>query len=461
MSARTITTSAKLLPSILSEDQQVTIDHIYNNDYSFVVAPTGGGKTVVALTSFKELADNLVHVNRLLVIAPLKPAQTAWANECDKWAHLCHLTVTLAIGKPEDRKAAINCDSDIVVINNENVKWFFQTFKHNHDFDMLVIDELSKWKSSGGAGFKAMRPYIKDFGIRVGMTATPVAEDWTGLFAQLLLVDGGERLGRNKDRYLRQYFYPTDYEQRNWELLPGRDKALSEKIADIVHIMPDYKGALPPCSINHIYLDMPAEAVTAYDTFKKDMVLDVDDVTVEVPNMAVLTAKLQQIANGFLYVDGETQTIHHEKQMKASRLIDHALMSNQSIVVVYQYQAELEWLKKRWPGTPVLNSKLKTNEFDAVLKDWQRGVQKIVFIHPKSAGHGLDGLQLGGARMLWLSPVWSRDLFEQTIGRLWRRGQKEAVRIDVLLSSNTVDDVIIKAQEAKAEYHELLLAHLG
>ena len=436
---------------------------LFEKDANFLVAPTGAGKTVCALTAFSALKLE-GECRRLLVIASLKIAESAWSNEAPKWEHLHHLRVNLAIGKPDDRLAAISDKTaDVVIINPENVPWLFKAFGHNHHFDALIVDESSQWRMTGGAQFKAIRAYIKGFKWRCCMTATPVAEDWTGLFGQMMLADNGERLGRNKDKYLRSFFYPTDYEQRNWAILPGKEAELASLIADIVHIMPDYKGNLPPMTITRVPVKLPDNVMEIYAELQRDLAVDVGGVSVEAMNMAVLTGKLQQVANGFLYDEEKQIADLHSVKMNylESHVINRVKVRGESVVIAYWYQADLEKLKKAFPGALRIGSKMKTGELAEVLEAWQLGEEKVLLLHPASAGHGVDGLQLGGHHLIWYAPPWSRDKFEQTIGRLWRRGQVSDVEVQVLMATGTIDEVIMDSVEGKGEYHELFLEHLG
>ena len=461
MSATTLKTSTLLSEDLLTDEQNTSVDKLFEKDQNFLIAPTGGGKTVVTLTACSALLKE-TELTKILIICPLKVAQTAWQGENMKWKHLTHLTVKLAIGTIAERIKAIDSDADIVVINNENVPWLFKAYGHNHKFDGLVIDESSKWRSTGGAQFRSMRSYLKDFTWRLCMSATPVAEDWTGLFGQMLIVDQGERLGRNKDTYLRTYFYPTDYEQRNWAILPGKEAELAALIADVVHVMPDYKHTLPELTIEPVLLDIPDEAMSLYQELQREMAIDIGSTSIEAPNMAVVGGKLHQIASGFLY-DEEKNIIdlHDVKIDWLRRRVEYLNGKGLSVMIPYWYQADLEKLESAFPEALFIGSGMKKGDMAKVMDAWQLGESKVLLIHPGSASHGVDGLQFGGHHIIWYGPVWSRDLFTQTIDRLHRRGQVSPVEVEVLLMKGTIDEIMLAVVEGKAEYHELFLEHLG
>lgn len=419
----------------------------------------GAGKTVCTLTAVSELLRDKV-LNRILVIAPLKVCDNVWAFEHFKWDHLKHLTVSVCTGVPTKRARAVASESDILVINIENLVWLFDTYKDQHGCDGLIIDELSKFKSVGGRGFKKLRRRINDFAWRVGMTGTPVSEDWTGLYGQMLLVDGGERLGTDNQKFLDAYFYPTDYMRRNWALKVGMDEVLTDTIKDCVHVMPDYRDELPPISYETEFVTMPKEAIAVYDKLKKDMLVDVKGGGLVVaPNEAVLTGKLAQAASGFLYTDDdeeETVTIHTAKLQRVHEIIDE---SKSPILLAYWFQHDRELLQEAL-GCPIYGGSKSKTKTKALERAWNRGEHACMMIHPRSGGHGLN-LPQGGHTVLWYGPQWSRDLWEQLNARLWRKGQEHAVKVITIETLGTVDQIISKRVEGKGEFDAALMKHLS
>jgi len=466
----------KLLPmSLLTEDQHEAIDRLYDHDASFFVAPTGAGKTVIVLTAIKELFEGPTpFITRVLIIAPLKVCLTAWANECGKWKHLQHLSLALAVGTPAERKAAIESDAQIIVINEENAGWLFDTYKKKHNFDAICIDETSKWTSVGGTNFKKIRYHMKHFKWRCGMTAQPVGEGLLGLFGQFLLIDLGKTLGTNKELFMRKYFYPTDHENRNWELKPDKENELMAKIKEFSYVLPDYKHELPSKTIHPHYIDLEPEAKRVYNRMRLDSILEFDDednpeepIIIEAPNAGVLSGKLEQIANGFSYIEsigdkptGREWVEHHRQKLGwITDRVDKITSKGESVIVVYWYEAEFTWLKAAIPQALTLTGSAK--RVAGTMNEWRSKTGLVMLLHPASAGHGIDGLQDTCFRQLWVAPCWSRDKFEQTPDRLWRRGQNHEVHIEIAIARGTIDEVKLAVVEGKGEYHELFLEHLA
>ena len=442
----------------LTTDQNKVIDRLYNYDETLLVANMGAGKTVCTLTAVKELlADGII--TRVLVVAPVKVCQSVWPQEVADWSHLTGLEVADASGSNEKkRRSALDSSAPIVCINFENLAWLFRTYGAKGMFDALVVDELTKLKNSGGTAFKALRPRLKDFKWRLGMTGTPVSENWQGLFGQMLIVDQGKRLGTRKDGYLRRYFYATDYNEYNWALYGWAAKAIAEKINDVVYTMPDYRHELPPLNIKPVKLPLPGVLEKHYETLLKTMAVDVDGGEVAADTAAVLSGKLMQCANGFLYPPTDPEgrreapiILSDYKIDRCEVAVDNLLSAGEQVVICYWFDADLERLENLYPGCKYS----KANE-----AKFKHGGLDVLLLHPMSAGHGLN-LAAGGCKMIWVGPCWSRDLFEQTIARLWRRGQKFAVDVLVLMGSDTIDELIAARVEDKAEYEVLFKQHIG
>ncbi len=445
----------------LTEDQQLAIDRLYNFDETFLVAPTGAGKTVILLTAIRELLKEKV-LSRVLVIAPLKVCLTTWANESKKWFHLESLLISFATGAPQERADAVIEDNDIVVVNEENVDWLFSNSFHTF-FDGIVIDETSHWNHTGGKRFKKIRRKMKWFNWRVGMTAEPVSENWVQLFGQLLLIDLGKALGTSRDRYLRKYFYPTDWENRNWEVFADCAEEIAERISSLVHLMPDYKEELPEKRVTYHEIELEPEAWRRYNRMRIDSVLEVEDETIEASTKAVLSGKLEQIASGFSYIEDTEPLrgwiIHHEQKVdwvvkRAAEIVEN----NESVVIVYWFHAELDDLRMEIPEALTMGKTPKATQL--ALEKWKSAPGQIMLLHPASASHGVDGLQDTCHRQLWTGPIWSRDRTKQTEDRLWRRGQTHPVEIEVAIAKGTVDEVKRASVDYKGDHHDLFLLHL-
>jgi len=442
----------------LTHDQVQSVERLFETDHTLLVAEMGAGKTIVALTAAEELLAEGV-LKRVLVVAPVKVCKNVWATECAKWAQLAGVWVADASGSSmAKRVAAIESAAPIVCINFENLPWLFRTYKLKERFDGLIVDELTKLKNTGGTQFKAIRPRLKDFIWRVGMTGTPVSEDWTGLFGQMLIVDSGHRLGTRKDGYLRRYFYPTDYNEYNWELYDWAAAKIAAAISDVVYTMPDYRHQLPQITDERVYLPLPPVLRGQYDELRKSLALEMaGGVTVTADTEAILSNKLQQCANGFLYGPrtlegkrGEAETMSDYKIDAARVEIDGILSRGGSVVVCYWFAADLARLLEHYPGSE-LN--------DQNIADWNAKKQRVLLLHPKSAGHGLN-LYAGGSNILWLGPIWSRDARMQAIARVWRRGQTERVTVKTFMGEGTIDDVVWDRAEGKEDHEILFKQHL-
>lgn len=438
----------------LDQDQLDVITRIYEHDVNFIYAGMGAGKTVCTLTAVDELLKD-GEITRALIVAPLRPAREVWACEHKKWAHLEHLDVAVACGTPAQRLKAINeSDAPIVVINIENLVWFLEAFKRTHNFDCLVIDELSKFGSNSSRSVKKLRVYTDTFKHRTGLTASPVHESFERLFAQTLVLDGGARFGRNKEKFLMAYFYPTDYERRNWKLLPHRKEALLNKIDDILYAMPDYTHTLPPLNEHHSRFDLHDDTKAIYAKMSADNVVYLDGIEILAENEAVLQGKLEQFTSGFVYVDENTVCdLSAHKERQACFKFQRAAMHERNCLIFYLFEEEKQQIIDALGDDYSL-----ITDADAV-RDWNAGKIRNLVLHPRSASHGLN-LARGGHTIICYSPIWSNDMFKQLIARLWRRGQKHAVDVFTLVCNDSVDLIKLDRLEEKEENDVELNSHI-
>ena len=437
----------KLEQSLLDPAQQTAITALYESDGLLVYANMGAGKTIISLVALNELLRD-GELNRVLIFAPLKVCNTVWKQESEKWAGLDCITVGIATGEPEKRREVVEDKQyNIIVLNFENIPWFFSLYKKDHGFDGLLVDELTKLKSVGGKQFKKLRPRLKDFKWRSGLTGTPVSENFESLFAMIMIIDNGARLGTRKDRFLQEYFYPIDFDQRQWEIKSDKDAArLISKVAELVYTLPDYRHELPTLRIEHIAVELPDSARDVYVTFAKDSVYQ--EVLAE--SAAVLQGKLLQVASGFLYRnEGSSIILHNEKIKKCIELLKY---TNEKTVIVYNFTEDLKRLRQALPDA------VAVNDYAEVIQDWQAGKIKYLLLHPLSAGHGVQ-LE-AGCNMIFLTPIWSNDAYLQTIARVWRKGQKHPVTVKIIEAADTVDQIVIARREGKSRFDALFTQHL-
>lgn len=440
-------TSSMLTPELLSKDQQEAVTRLYEGN-TLLVAKMGAGKTIIAATAITELlTDN--ELKRVLIVTTPKIAKTVWCQEFSKWQHTHHIKIASATGNPEERIDVFNSDAQVVVVTFNVLPWLKQNGLFD-SFDGLLIDETTKLKTTGGAQFKAIRNQLKKFNWRSGLTGTPVSEDFESLFAQSMLIDCGESLGRNKQKFLEQYFFPTDYKQYNWQIKPKHESVLLDKVAHLIHVMPDYRGELKQPEYIPIKVTMPPSLAEYYQTMKNDMV--VGDVVSQ--TAAVLAGKLQQIASGFVYLgDGTADRLSDYRVNALAELVDS--LGDESVLIAYWFTEDLRALQDAIPDAVVFDNKRLSEQVQA----WNAGKIKRLLIHPRSAGHGLQ-LEQGGRNIIWYTPYWSRDLWEQLNARLWRKGQNQTVKVYTIEAENTIDEMVTQRVEHKADFDTIFTQHL-
>ena len=422
--------------------QQFATDFILNQSICCLMLDMGLGKTVITLTALWQLALDSFDVSRVLVIAPKRVAEDTWPKELAKWEHLTGLTSSLVLGSAAERKAALQKKAFLYIINRENVAWLVK--HHYWDFDMVVIDELSSFKSNKAERFKAMkkvRPMITRI---VGLTGTPAPNTLLDLWPQMYLMDMGQRLGRFIGGFRDRFFLP---DKRNREIIysykprEGAEDAIYALISDICISMKaaDYLD-MPERIDNRIEVSMSPKERKLYDTFQKDMVLSIGDEELDATNAAALSNKLLQMANGAVYgEDKKVIPIHDRKLDALEDLIEAA--NGKPLLVAYWYKHDLQRIKARFKNARCIDT---AKDID----DWNAGKIPLALIHPASAGHGLN-LQDGGCTIVWFGLTWSLELYQQLNARLWRQGQKHTVVIHHIVTKGTHDEDVMRALENK------------
>lgn len=413
----------------------------------------GLGKTVVTLTAIDRLIYERMEVDRVLVIAPLRVASTVWAQEAAKWEHTRHLRVTRVLGSVEERKAALREDADIYVINRENVVWLTEYLQRGlWKFDMVVVDELSSFKSAQAARFRAlrrMRPRMKRF---VGLTGTPAPNGLIDLWAQVYLMDGGERLGKTLGGYRQRYFTEGRRNAQvvfNWVPKEGADKAIAEKLSDICVSMKaaDYL-TLPERLEYRVPVVLGAAAKAKYDELERNLVLPLEGSVVTAQTAAVVTGKLLQMAGGAVYdTEQKWHEIHRAKLEALHDLVEES--QGQPMLVYYGYRHDLQRLLEEFPQARALSTA-------ADVENWNAGRIPMLLAHPDSAGHGLN-LQAGGHIMVWFSLTWSLEKYQQANARLYRQGQGKPVQIYHLVAGGTMDEQVMRVLSGKERRQDALI----
>lgn len=435
--------------------QSYATDFIISHPIAAVFLEMGLGKSIITLTAITKLkAEDAIC--KVLVIAPLRVARDTWPSEIAKWDHLKNLDYAVAVGTEAERKVAILKDATVTIINRENVDWLINKSGLPFDFDMVVIDELSSFKSYGAKRFKALlkvRPFIKRI---VGLTGTPSSNGLMDLWAEFRVLDFGKRLGRYITRYRLSYFEP---DKRNAQMvfsykpLPDAEKQIYEKISDITISMKsvDYLD-MPECIINEVPVYMSSSEQSVYDDFREDMVTKLKDDVIDAANAAVLSGKLLQMANGAVYdEEGFSHHIHDRKLDALEDLIEGA--NGKPVLVAYWFKHDLERIEARLKSLHIPYARLDKPDS---IKKWNNGEVPVMLIHPASAGHGLN-LQAGGSTLIWFGLTWSLELYQQTNARLWRQGQKETVVLHHIICKDTIDEDVMAALKRKEKVQSDLI----
>jgi hypothetical protein len=406
-----------------------------------ILAPVGAGKTAITLTAMRDIVRD-GHAKRFLVLAPKRVCLEVWPQEARIWAP--GLTLAVAVGTPRQREAAFAMRAHITVTNYDNLQALPAM-----DFDGVVFDELTRLKNPSGKRFKALLKVLGDMRIRWGLTGSFTSNGLEDVFGQCKVIDQS-LLGRSKGAFLQQYFHCINRDFGEWTPAAGALEQVMQRIKPATFVLDagEYKDKLPPL---HTVVMRCSMGLADYKAMKKDFLLMFPDTQAVAANAGVVTAKLQQMASGFIYAEGKaTKWLSDHK----FAVLDDLLSENQhaNTIIAYQYQAELAELQRRYPRACTLDTP------DAVER-WNAGAIELLLVHPKSAGHGLN-LQHGGSRIVFLALPWSLELFEQTIGRLHRSGQKHDVWCYVLLTEGTVDEKIYAALHDKKFLSQLAMEAL-
>lgn len=411
----------------------------------------GLGKTITTLTAINELMYDSFEISKVLIIAPLRVAQSTWKEEIEKWDHLNLLRYSIAVGDEKERLKALKQNAGIYIINRENVDWLVTKSGIDFNFDMLIIDELSSFKSHTSKRFKSLlkiRPYFERV---VGLTGTPSSNGLMDLWAEFRVLDLGERLGRYITHYRNEYFLP---DKRNGAVIfsykpqPNAEERIYRRLADMTISMKSTEYLkMPELILNELEINLDEEDQIKYKKFKKEMVMTIQEKEIDAINAASLSNKLIQLANGSIYdEDKKFYEVHNKKLDKLEEIIESA--NGKPVLVAYWFKADKERIEKRF--------KVREIKTADDIKQWNKGMIDLALIHPASAGHGLN-LQSGGSTLVWFSLTWSLELYQQTNARLYRQGQKDTVVIHHLITKNTIDEDIMKSLKRKDKTQEALM----
>lgn len=444
--------------SNLHNYQLTCVDHIISHTHCGVFLEMGLGKTATTLTAIDELMNDYCEINSVLIIAPKRVAESVWQEEAESWDHLKHLTFSKIIGNQQQRIAAIKKKANIYIISRDNVAWLCALYGGSKlPFEMVVIDELSSFKSYKSQRFKSLKatqPYFKRF---VGLTGTPAPNGLIDLWPQIYFMDRGQRLGKTITAYRNMYFRPGQTNGNvvySYSLLQDSERQIHEKISDIcISMKADDYLQMPFRTDNFIKLNLPEDLKKKYEDFEKEKVLELieqeekqqnDNSTtqINVVNAAALSNKLLQFANGAVY--DEDRNVHEVHQIKIEALKEIIENTNgQPVLVAWTYQHDRDRIMKELKSYKPRELKKPED-----IRDWNAGKVQVMLAHPASAGHGLN-LQAGGSIIVWFGQTWSLELYQQFNARLYRQGQQHHVIIHHLIMKGTHDEDVISALKRK------------
>lgn len=433
------------------EYQEYATNFILSHPIAAILLEMGLGKSVITLTAIFDLTLDSFLIRKVLVIAPLRVARDTWPAEIEKWDHLNGLTYSVAIGSEAQRKAALLQRAQVYLINRENVDWLINDSGIPFDYDMVVIDELSSFKSHTAKRFRALRKVRPNVKRIVGLTGTPSSNGLMDLWAEIGILDMGQRLGRYISHFRNAYFVP---DKRNQQIIftykpkPGAEEAIYRLISDITISMKntDYLK-LPDLVLNEIPVLLSEDERQQYEIMRSEMVLSLKGKEIDAVNAAALSNKLLQMANGAVY-DGNGGVIRiHDRKLDALEDIIEAA-NGKPVLIAYWYKHDLERIMEHFPAIQLDNAES--------IKRWNDGEIPVAVIHPASAGHGLN-LQAGGSCLVWFGLTWSLELYQQTNARLWRQGQKDTVIIHHIVAKETIDEQVMKALKRKDKTQTALI----
>ena len=437
--------------------QTYASEFIKSHDEAAVFLDCGLGKTSITLTALNDLMFDSFEFNKVLIIAPLRVAKVSWPDELKKWDHLSFLNYSLVVGTEKERIEALNKKADLYIINRENVEWLIEKSNYRFDFDCIVIDELSSFKNYRSKRVKSLlkvRPRVKRI---IGLTGSPAGNGLMDLWAEFRVLDMGKRLGRFITNYRNDYFMP---DKRNNEVifsykpLPGAEDAIYKKISDMTISMKstDYLD-MPELISNEYKVYLSDKEMRTYESFKEQYVMELSEKEITAANAASLTNRLSQLANGAIYDDDKDITYFHDKKLDALEdLIEAA--NGKPVLVSYWFKHDLERIKTRLDKLKIVYEVISSVES---IRHWNEGRLQVGLINPASCGHGVN-LQEGGSTIIWFGLTWSLELYEQTIARLWRQGQKSrTVVVEHIVAADTVDESILKALKTKDKTQSALI----
>lgn len=435
--------------------QRYCIHRVVTDPYLGLFLDMGLGKTVISLTGINDLMYNRFAVRKTLVVAPKKVAEATWTDEAERWEHLRLLRVQTVLGTERQRLRALATPADIHVIGRDNVQWLVDHYRQAWPFDMVVLDELSSFKNPSSNRFKAMkraRPLIKRV---LGLTGTPAPNGLMDLWAQVYLLDQGQRLYPKFGQYKEQYFSKAAWlDYPKYDVKAGAEEAIRAAIEDICISMKaeDYLD-LPELVQNRIPIELDTKARQAYRDFERRQVLELDGEVITAAQAAAVTNKLLQMCAGAVYDENrEVHEVHDAKIEAFLELVES--LQGKPLLTFYGYQHDRDRLLRALKKMRGLEVRELKGPQDYV--DWNARKIHVGLAHPASTAYGLN-LQRGGNHICWFTLPWSLELYEQAQKRLHRQGQQEKVIEHFLMVRDSMDEEVAKRLEGKAKTQQALI----
>lgn len=436
--------------------QQYAISRVIDTPKLALWLDMGLGKTVSTLTAINDLIYNRFAVRRVLVVAPKKVAEATWQDEMQKWDHLKHLRFSTVLGTERQRMAALYRAADVYVINRDNVQWLVDVLGNEWFFDMVVLDEASSFKNHQSKRFRKLKTVLSRISRLVELTGTPAPRDLMDLWAQIYLLDQGQRLGKTISAYREQWFSPDKRNRStifSYKADDGADEAIMQRLSDICISMKaeDYLE-LPDCIVRDVPVVLDNSAQKWYDEMEKKMVLELMGQVIDAGTAAVLRMKLLQVAAGAVYDEDRRVAKVHDCKLEAFMELVESLNGNHALVF-YAYKHDRDRIMEALKREKVNAREFKGPEDQEA---WNNGQVDVLLAHPASCAYGLN-LQRGGHNIVWFGLTDSLELYLQANKRLHRQGQGYPVIVHRLLVKGTVEEDVAAGLEAKDQCQEMLL----
>lgn len=408
---------------------------IYERNSSMMFAGVGAGKTLTYLMTIEDwLAEGVA--DRVMLVAPLRVINNVWRQEAKKWGSSLSMTICTGELSPQEQREAVEANSDVLLVNNAMLGRVLDYGRHG--CKGLVIDELSKYRNPTGAWSKTIRNNI--FDVRSGGTGTPSPNGYFSLYGMCHAVGLGRLVGRNFDKWKRKYFYPTDFNQHEWVPFAHSLSELVELIKPFTYVLEDDAVELPPVRKVAIELELPPELRSKYDEMRKTMALS--DEQIVAANNGVARNKLRQIVSGFAYRnEGGTASLAADRLDAINDLVDE--MQGEPLIIAYEFVEQKSMMEERFKHIRFMGGGTSAAYDAETIKLWVAGKLSLLGMHPASAGHGLNDLELAGSAIAWWQPGDDYELFDQLMGRLTRRAQKAShVRAFLPIAVDTIDEAV-------------------